>query len=33
VDALTDYVKRVASYGPEWWFVAIELISIGLVVY
>ncbi len=33
MDALTDYVKRVASYGPEWWFVAIELISIGLVVY
>ena len=33
VDILIDYLKRVASYGPEWWFVAIELISIGLVVY
>jgi diadenylate cyclase len=33
VDAVIDYLKRVASYGPEWWIVAIELILIGLVVY
>lgn len=33
MDILIDYLKRVASYGPDWWFVAIELISIGLVVY
>jgi diadenylate cyclase len=33
VDAISDYFRRVASYGPEWWIVAIELILIGLVVY
>ena len=33
MDTFIDYLRRVASYGPEWWFVAIELISIGLVVY
>lgn len=33
MDILIDYLRRVASYGPDWWFPAIELISIGLVVY
>lgn len=31
MDTLIDYLSRVASHG--WWIVAIELISIGLVVY
>jgi diadenylate cyclase len=31
VDALVDYIHRVASHG--WWIVAIELFLIGLVVY
>jgi diadenylate cyclase len=31
VETLVDYFSRVASHG--WWRVAIELISIGLVVY
>ncbi len=30
---LVDYFNRLASYGPQWWKVAIELILIGLVVY
>ena len=33
MDTIFDYFRRVASYGPEWWSVAIELIFIGLVVY
>ena len=33
MDAIFDYFRRVASYGPDWWIVAVELISIGLVVY
>lgn len=33
MDAVFDYFRRVASYGPEWWIVATELILIGLVVY
>lgn len=33
MDTFIDYLKRVASYGQDWWIVAIELILIGLVVY
>jgi diadenylate cyclase len=30
---LVDYFNRLASYGPQWWKVSIELILIGLVIY
>jgi diadenylate cyclase len=30
---LVDYFNRLASYGPQWWKVSIELICIGLVIY
>ena len=30
---LVDYFNRLASYGPQWWKVAIELVLIWLVVY
>lgn len=33
MEMFVDYFNRLASYGPHSWRIAIELISIGLVVY
>ncbi len=33
MDMLVDYFNRLASYGPQWWKVSVELICIGLVIY